>query len=74
MSCPPSVLLYLSQLPFEKLLFAVDGDYHRKPQLAKVQKNRDYGMLTPKGNTYLPPSTLRHDREKRVGSGRARAG
>lgn len=68
------MLLYISQLPFEKLLFAVDGDYHRKPQLAKVQKIRDYEMLTPKGNTYLPTSTLRHESEKRVGSGRARAG
>ena len=45
-------LVDISQASSENLLFSVDGDFLRDPQLAKVHSVRECRVLIPKGKIF----------------------
>lgn len=42
--------------PSETLLSAIDSNLRRDTELVKVQRIRDFGMLSPKQNIYIASS------------------
>lgn len=45
----------ISQPSTEKLLTGIDGDEHRNPKLNKVQRIRDFRILSMERNIHLAP-------------------
>lgn len=50
---------YFAYALSEKFLTTVGGSQHRNPQLARVWKLRDGGMLSPQWTTVSPPQRFR---------------